>query len=100
MSAEEVLAFRKFSKSANAKEEWARAKSPWNEANDVELNMWRKTVIKQISKNFSLSEEVYSAIVEDQKESSIEDYQKNTYLEQSKRPSEMSVESLLSNPII
>lgn len=97
MSAEEVLAFRKFSKSANAKEEWARAKSPWNEANDVELNMWRKTVIKQISKNFSLSEEVYSAIVEDQKESSIEDYQKNTLLEQSKRPSEMSVESLLSN---
>lgn len=94
MSIDEAMEFKKFSKSKDS------TFSPWNPANDPEGNMLRKTVIKQIAKNFPLSEEIYSAISEDNKESSIEDYQKNTYLEQSKRPSEMSVESLLANPRI
>lgn len=90
MSKEEVLEFKKFSKSA-----WSDF-SPWNPKNDPELNMWRKTVIKQISKNLPLTEEVYEAISKDNEESSIEDFHKTSMLEQSKRPTEVSVESLLA----
>lgn len=89
MSAEEVLEFKKFSKGKT--EEY----SPWNKKNDPELNMWRKTVIKQISKNLSLSAEIYEAIAVDNEESSIEDFHKSSMLEQSKRPTEMSIENLL-----
>lgn len=89
MSKDEVLEFKKFSKGKT--EEY----SPWNPKNDPELNMWRKTVIKQISKNLSLSAEVYEAIAKDNEESSIDDYHKNSLLEQSKRPSEANIENLL-----
>jgi recombinational DNA repair protein RecT len=92
MSMEEVMEFKKFSKSKDSQ------LSPWNPANDPEGNMLRKTVIKQISKNFPLTEEIYSAISEDNKESSVEDYQKSSLLEQSRRPTEHSVESLLQIP--
>jgi recombinational DNA repair protein RecT len=61
--------------------------------------MWRKTVIKQISKNLPLTEEVYKAISTDNEESSIEDYHKTSMLEQSKRPTEMSIENLLPTNI-
>lgn len=89
MSEEEVLVFKKFSK-------WKIEQfSPWNPSNDPELNMWRKTVIKQISKNLSLTEEAYKAIANDNEESSIEDYHKTSMLEQSRRPTEMSIDSLL-----
>lgn len=93
MSKEEVLEFKKFSKSAGSDF------SPWNQKNDPELNMWRKTVIKQISKNLPLTEEVYKAIAVDNEESSIEDYQKSSLLEQSKRPSEANIENLLPSNI-
>lgn len=89
MSIEEAMEFKKFSKSKDS------TFSPWNPANDPEGNMLRKTVIKQIAKNFPLTEEIYSAISEDNKDSSIEDYQKTSLLEQSKRPTEHTVESLL-----
>lgn len=89
MSKDEVLEFKKFSKGKT--EDY----SPWNPKNDPELNMWRKTVIKQISKNLSLSAEVYEAIAKDNEESSIDDYHKSSLLEQSKRPTEHTVESLL-----
>lgn len=89
MSKDEVLEFKKFSKGKI--EEY----SPWNQKNDPELNMWRKTVIKQISKNLSLSAEIYEAIAKDNEESSIEDYHKTSMLEQSKRPTEMTIENLL-----
>lgn len=89
MSKEEVLEFKKFSKSASSDF------SPWNQKNDPELNMWRKTVIKQISKNLPLTEEVYKAIATDNEESSIDDFHKTSMLEQSKRPTEMSIENLL-----
>lgn len=82
MSAEEVLEFKKFSKSKDS------TFSPWNQSNDPELNMWRKTLIKQISKNLPLTEEIAKAIAVDNEESSIEDFQKNSLLDRSKRPSE------------
>lgn len=93
MSKDEVLEFKKFSKGKI--EEY----SPWNPKNDPELNMWRKTVIKQISKNLSLSAEVYEAIAKDNEEGSIEDYHKTSMLEQSKRPTEMTIENLLPTNI-
>lgn len=89
MSSLEVLEFKKFSKSKDS------TFSPWNQSNDPELNMWRKTVIKQIAKNLPLTEEVYQAIAVDNEESSIEDFQKNSLLDRSKRPSEASIENLL-----
>ena len=93
MSSVEVLEFKKFSKSKDS------TFSPWNQSNDPELNMWRKTVIKQIAKNLPLTEEVYKAIAVDNEESSIEDFQKNTLLDRSKRPSESSIENLLTTKI-
>jgi len=93
MSSVEVLEFKKFSKSKDS------TFSPWNQSNDPELNMWRKTVIKQIAKNLPLTEEVYKAIAVDNEESSIEDFQKNSLLDRSKRPSEASIENLLNTNI-
>lgn len=88
MAKDEVLEFKKFSKSANS------SSSPWDPKNDPELNMWRKTIIKQIAKNLPLTEEAYKAIAIDNEESDIKEYQKNQLVEQAKRPS-VSVESLL-----
>ena len=56
--------------------------------------MWRKTVIKQIAKNISITDEIHSAIAEDNKESDILEYQKKLLVEQATRPSK-SIESLL-----
>ena len=94
MSKDEILVFKKFSASASAKEQWQRDSSPWNPDKDPELNMWKKTLVKQISKNLSLTEEIYSAIDEDNKESSIEDYNKRAMIEQAQRPS-ANLEDLL-----
>lgn len=62
MTKEEILKFKTFSQSANAKEEWARDLSPWNEKNDPELNMWKKTVLKQIIKYLPKNEKIVKAI--------------------------------------
>lgn len=88
---DEVLAFKKFSKSA-----WSTS-SPWDPKNDPELNMWRKTVIKQVAKNLSLTEDVYSAIAEDNKDWDIEEYQKRSLVENMTRPS-TNLEDLFNNP--
>ena len=93
MSKDEVLEFKKFSKSAWG--QYGDAYSPWNQKNDPELNMWRKTVIKQIAKNLSLTEEAYKAIAVDNEEASIEDYHQNKLLEQAKRPTETTASDLL-----
>jgi hypothetical protein len=90
MSKDEVLEFKKFSKSAGSDF------SPWNPKNDPELNLWRKTVIKQIAKNFAMNEQISSAISEDNKEGSIEDYHRTSLLDQARRPTEQNIESLLS----
>ena len=57
--------------------------------------MWRKTLIKQIAKNLSLTEEAYKAIAIDNEEASIEDYHQNKLLEQAKRPTETTASDLL-----
>lgn len=45
--------------------------SPWKEANDPELWMWRKTVLKQASKLIPKNETIYKAIAEDNKDSNL-----------------------------
>ncbi len=45
--------------------------TPWNEKNDPELWMWKKTVLKQLAKLVSKNEDIYKAISEDNKESNI-----------------------------
>lgn len=82
MVKDEVLAFKEFSKSK------ASEYSPWNPKNDPELNMWRKTAIKQIAKLLPKNEEVFAAIEKDNDESDIGDHVKNTMLERAQRESE------------
>lgn len=100
MHKDEVLRFKEFSQSATAKEEWQREKSPWNEKNDPELNMWRKTAIKQIAKNLPLTEKISEAIANDNAspENSIEEYHERKMIEYAKRESEGSVADLLAMP--
>jgi recombination protein RecT len=59
----------KFSKSYNPTGQY----SPWNPANDPELNMWRKTVLKQHEKLLPKNENINKAIAEDNKDSIIGD---------------------------
>lgn len=101
MHKDEVLRFKDFSQSANAKEDWQREKSPWNEKNDPELNMWKKTAIKQISKNLPLTEKISEAISMDNTspESSIEDYHERKMIEHATRPSEGKIADLLGTVV-
>lgn len=91
MAKDEVLEFKKFSKSANSDF------SPWNPKNDPELNMWRKTAIKQLAKNLPLTEEISKAISDDNEEASITDYHKNAMIEQATRESTELASLLLPN---
>lgn len=47
--------------------------TPWNEKNDPELWMWKKTVMKQAAKLVPKNETIFKAIAEDNKESNIAD---------------------------
>lgn len=47
--------------------------SPWNEKNDPELTMWKKTVLKQVSKYVPKNETIFRALAEDNKDSIISD---------------------------
>ncbi len=68
MSKEEILAIgQKFSKS------YDKSFSPWNEVNDPEGWMLKKTVLKQASKLVPKNETIFKAIAEDNKDSNIED---------------------------
>lgn len=70
MNAKDILAHaQKFSKSYNP----TGAFSPWNPANDPELNMWRKTVLKQMQKFLPKNEIIYKAIELDNRDSIISD---------------------------
>lgn len=71
MNKDDIFKFKAFSQSANAKQEWQRKLSPWNDARDPELNMWRKTVIKQIAKTLPKNESFSKAIEADNQDSSI-----------------------------
>lgn len=74
MSKDEILKYKEFSQSANAKEQWQRDSSPWNEKNDPELNMWKKTVLKQLAKILPKNEDIFKAIDQDNQESDIKEY--------------------------
>lgn len=62
MNGEDILKFKEFSKSKLSEY------SPWN-SNDPELNMWRKTVIKQIAKTLPKNESFAKAIEKDNSDS-------------------------------
>lgn len=47
MNKKDILEFREYSQSYNGK---GKEYSPWNEKNDPELNMWKKTILKQMIK--------------------------------------------------
>ena len=68
MHADDILAIgKKFSKSFNTKF------TPWNEDNDPEKWMWKKTVLKQMAKLLPKNETINKAIAEDNKDSIISD---------------------------
>lgn len=70
MNAKDILAHgQKFSKSYNLTGQY----SPWNPANDPELNMWRKTVLKQMQKFLPKNEIINKAIELDNRDSIIAD---------------------------
>lgn len=76
---------KKFSKSFNS------SFTPWKEANDPELWMWKKTVLKQAAKLVPKNETIYKAIAEDNKESNIAERMEKAKLE----AGEMKMSNLL-----
>lgn len=70
MNAKDILEHgKRFSKSYDPKGKY----SPWNPENDPELHMWRKTVLKQLSKNVPKNENINRAIALDNKDSVLAD---------------------------
>jgi recombination protein RecT len=68
MSKKDILGIgKKFSKS------YGTDHSPWDENNDPQLWMWRKTVLKQVAKLVPKNEVIVNAIDEDNKDSIIGD---------------------------
>ncbi len=68
MNSKDILDFgRKFSKS------FASKFTPWNETNDPELWMWKKTVLKQLGKLLPKNETINKALEEDNQDSVISD---------------------------
>lgn len=55
--------------------------TPWNEGNDPELWMWRKTVLKQIAKLVPKNEAIITAIGDDNKDSDIDERQEKALAE-------------------
>lgn len=68
MSAKEIIGIgQKFSKSFKSEH------TPWDEANDPQLWMWRKTVLKQVAKLVPKNEAIVNAIAKDNEDSIIGD---------------------------
>lgn len=68
MSKKEIMAIaEKFSKSFKSDH------TPWDEANDPQLWMWKKTVLKQVAKLVPKNERIVQAIAEDNRDSVIQD---------------------------
>ena len=66
MKAQDILDMgKKFSKS------FASQYTPWKEANDPELWMWKKTVLKQVAKLVPKNETIFKAVEEDNKDSKL-----------------------------
>jgi phage RecT family recombinase len=91
MNAKDILAHgARFSKSYDAKGKF----SPWNPENDPELNMWKKTVLKQMAKLLPKNEMINKAIAIDNQDSIIGDR-----LESAKEESEpLKMKNLLTTP--
>lgn len=68
MNKSDILEYRKYSQSYNWK--W-KEYSPWNEANDPQLNMWKKTVLKQLVKYLPKNEVIAKAIEIDNEEAPV-----------------------------
>lgn len=64
MGKEDVMKFKTFSKSGTSQY------SPWNEKNDPELHMWRKTCIKQLAKVLPKNNVIAKALEKDNSEDS------------------------------
>lgn len=79
---------KKFSKSFNS------SFTPWKEANDPELWMWKKTVLKQVAKLVPKNETIFKAIAEDNKESNVSDR-----MEKAKEESEGLKMGALAKPL-
>lgn len=77
MNIDDIMKFKTFSKSANAKEQWQRDSSPWDQKNDPELNMWKKTVLKQLAKMLPQNEQLVKAIEIDNEDSTVWDKRLN-----------------------
>lgn len=77
MNITDILRYREFSKSK------ASEYSPWNEKNDPEGWMYKKTVLKQLGKLLPKNENILKAIAEDNNDSIIQDR-----LEEAKKESE------------
>lgn len=68
MNAQDILAYGKqFSKS------FSSSHTPWDEKNDPELWMWKKTVLKQLGKTLPKNETINLALAEDNKDSTLQD---------------------------
>ena len=91
MGKEDILAIgKKFSKSYDSNY------SPWNESNDPELWMWKKTCLKQVAKLVPKNERLLKAIDYDNVEDTdFDEMRKNDLLEKANRQSEASVADLL-----
>lgn len=91
MNAKDILAHgKRFSKSYDP----AGKYSPWNPENDPELNMWKKTVLKQMAKYLPKNEIINQAIAIDNNDSILADR-----LESAKEESEsLTMGNLLKNP--
>lgn len=89
MTKKEILNIgEKFSKSYNSEH------TPWNEKNDPELWMWKKTVLKQAAKLVPKNETIYKAIDMDNKDSVLSDR-----LEQAQKEStDLTMGKLLTTP--
>lgn len=96
MGKAEILGIRdKFSKSKNS------ATSPWNESNDPELWMWKKTVLKQVAKLVPKNERIMRAIEYDNEgDTDFEEIARNDLKSKALRPSEGSVLDLLPSEVV
>lgn len=66
MNGEDIISHaRKFSKA------FSKPDSPWNEANDPELHMWKKTVLLQMKSMLPKNSELMRAMEEDFKDSTV-----------------------------
>lgn len=80
MNATDILNHAKrFSKS------FTKPDSPWNPKNDPELNMWKKTVLIQLSNVMPKNSELIRAMEEDFKDSVVDDQRINEATDQSKK---------------